>query len=191
MSKNVLILSASPRKGGNSDTLCDQFMKGAQEAGHHVEKLRLAELNIGYCSACYACKTLGHCVKQDDMSLVIERMKASDVIVLATPVYFYTMAAQLKTVIDRTLGGAQTPGLENKAFYLIATAADGKAQMERTIDGLRGYLECLPGAREMGVIYGAGAWQLGDIQHSPALQQAYAMGCSIETAAEQTGGKNA
>lgn len=179
MSKNVLIISASPRKGGNSDTLCDQFAKGAQEAGNHVEKLRLAELQIDYCSACYACKKLGHCVKQDDMTMVIDKMKASDVIVLATPVYFYTMDAQLKTMIDRTLGGAQTPGLENKEFYLVATAADGKDEMERTIDGIRGYLECLPGAIENGVIYGAGAWQLGDIQRNPAMQEAYEMGKSI------------
>lgn len=111
--------------------------------------------------------------------MVIDKMKSSDVIVLATPVYFYTMNAQLKTMIDRTLGGAQTPGLENKEFYLIATAADGKGEMERTIDGIRGYLECLPGAKEMGVIYGAGAWQLGDIQHNPAMQEAYEMGKTI------------
>lgn len=179
MSKQVLIISSSPRKGGNSDTLCDQFMKGAEEAGHPVNKIRLAELKIDYCSACYACKTKGHCVKKDDMEQVVEKMREADVIVLATPVYFYTMCAQMKTMIDRTLGGAQKAGLENKEFYLIATAADGRAAMERTIDGLRGYLECLPGAKEMGVICGAGAWQLGDIQTNPAMQEAYRMGKSI------------
>ncbi len=179
MSKNVLILSASPRKGGNSDTLCDQFRKGAEEAGNRVDKIRLAELSIDYCSACYVCKKLGHCVKQDDMEQIIAKIRNADVIVLATPVYFYTMCAQMKTMIDRTLGGAQMPGLENKEFYLIATAADGKAAMERTIDGLRSYLECLPGAKEAGVIYGAGAWQLGDIQRNPAMQEAYQMGKSI------------
>lgn len=179
MSKNVLIISASPRKGGNSDTLCDQFMKGAKETGNQVDKIRLAKLDIAYCSACYACKTKGHCVKQDDMEQVIAKMRNADVIVLATPVYFYTMCAQMKTMIDRTLGGAQQTGLENKEFYLIATAADGKAAMERTVDGLRGYLECLPGAKEMGVIYGAGAWQLGDILKNPAMQEAYQMGKNI------------
>ena len=179
MSKNVLILSASPRKGGNSDTLCDQFRKGAEEAGNRVDKIQLAELSIDYCSACYVCKKLGHCVKQDDMEQIIAKIRNADVIVLATPVYFYTMCAQMKTMIDRTLGGAQMPGLENKEFYLIATAADGKAAMERTIDGLRSYLECLPGAKEAGVIYGAGAWQLGDIQRNPAMQEAYQMGKSI------------
>lgn len=179
MSKNILIISSSPRKGGNSDTLCDQFIKGAKEAGNSVDKIRLAELKIDYCSACYACKTKGHCVKQDDMKLIIAKMREADVIVLATPVYFYTMCAQMKTMIDRTLGGAQKAGLENKEFYLIATAADGKTAIKRTIDGLRGYLECLPGAKEMGVIYGARAWQLGDIQENPAMQKAYQMGKSI------------
>ena len=158
MSKKVLVLSSSPRKGGNSDTLCDQFGKGAEEAGNQVEKIRLADLNIGYCSACYACKTKGHCVKQDDMEHII---------------------ANMKTMIDRTLGGTQKPGLENKEFYFIATAADGKAAMERTVDGLRGYIECLPGAKEKGVIYGAGAWRLGDIQKNPAMQEAYQMGKNI------------
>lgn len=179
MSKKVLVLSSSPRKGGNSDTLCDQFGKGAEEAGNQVEKIRLADLNIGYCSACYACKTKGHCVKQDDMEQIIANMRSADVIVLATPVYFYTMSAQMKTMIDRTLGGTQKPGLENKEFYFIATAADGKAAMERTVDGLRGYIECLPGAKEKGVIYGAGAWRLGDIQKNPAMQEAYQMGKNI------------
>lgn len=179
MSKNVLIISSSPRKGGNSDTLCDQFMNGAKEAGNQVNKIRLAELKIDYCSACYACKTKGHCVKQDDMEQIIGKMREADVIVLATPVYFYTMCARMKTMIDRTLGGAQKAGLENKEFYLITTAADGKKAMERTVDGLRGYLECLPGAKEMGVIYGAGAWQLGDIQGNPAMEEAYRMGKSI------------
>lgn len=68
MSKSVLIISASPRKGGNSDTLCDAFAKGAEEAGNTVEKIRLSELHLEYCSACYACKKLGHCIKEDDMS---------------------------------------------------------------------------------------------------------------------------
>ena len=179
MSKSVLIISASPRKGGNSDTLCDQFAKGAKEAGNDVEKLRLSELHIEYCSACYACKKLGHCVKPDDMEFILDEMRVSDVIVLATPVYFYTMNAQLKTMIDRTLGGAQKPGLENKEFYLIATAADGRQAMERTIDGIRGYLECLPGAKERGVIYGAGAWKIGDIMDNPAMKQAYEMGREV------------
>lgn len=104
MDKKVLIISSSPREGGNSDTLCDQFGKGAKEAGHFVDKIRLAQMKIEYCSACYACKKTGHCAKQDDMAQVIDKMREADVIVLATPVYFYTMCAQMKTMIDRHSG---------------------------------------------------------------------------------------
>ena len=113
------------------------------------------------------------------MQLVLDKMSENDVIVLATPVFFYTMSAQLKTMIDRTLGGAKDPHLRNKEFYIIVTAADSKAEMKRTVDGIRGYLECLPGATEMGVIYGAGAWQLGDIQQNPAKQEAYTAGENV------------
>lgn len=74
MSKKVLILSASPRKGGNSDILCDEFAKGAVESGHIVEKIRVAEKNIGYCHACYACKQSGICAIKDDMAEVLQKM---------------------------------------------------------------------------------------------------------------------
>ena len=98
-------------------------------------------------------------------------MTEADVIVLATPVYFYTMNGQLKTLIDRCLAcGAK---LTDKEFYFIATAAAGKEQMERTMDGL-------PGAKISGLIYGADAWQLGEIQGNPAMQQAYQMGKAID-----------
>ncbi len=177
MSKQVVILSASPRKGGNSDTLCDQFRRGCQQAGNQVTKIPLREKQIHFCNACYACRKTGSCVQKDDANAILQAMVEADVIVLATTVYFYSMAGQMKTLIDRCLScGAK---LANKEFYFIATAADGKAEMERTIDGLRGFTDCLPGAAVKGVIYGAGAWQLGDIQGSPAMEQAYQMGQSV------------
>ena len=83
--KNILIISASPRKGGNSDLLCDQFAKGATEAGHKVEKVRLAERKVGYCLGCYACQKLHKCVQKDDANELVEKMLSADVIVLATP----------------------------------------------------------------------------------------------------------
>ena len=81
--KKVLIISASPRKNGNSDLLCDEFARGAKEAGHEVEKIRLAEKNVGYCSGCYACQKLNKCVKNDDANELVEKMLSADVIVLA------------------------------------------------------------------------------------------------------------
>ena len=103
MSKRVLILSASPRKGGNSDLLCDQFARGAEEAGHQVEKFQVQEKKIAPCLACYGCRGTGACVQKDDMAAILDKMVEADVLVLATPVYFYSMDGQLKTLIDRTL----------------------------------------------------------------------------------------
>ena len=148
MSKNILILSGSPRKGGNSDILCDRFMEGARESGHRAEKVFLRDKNIGYCIGCEAChQNNGVCVQKDDMAEILGKMIAADVIVMATPVYFYTMDAQMKTLIDRCV--ARYTEISNKAFYFIATAADGeKRSLERTIEGFRGFLYCLEGARD-------------------------------------------
>jgi len=175
MSKRVLILSSSPRKGGNSNALCDRFMEGARAAHHQVEKVFLAEKKINYCTGCYTCEGNGECVQNDDMSPILDSMMAADVIVMATPVYFYTMCAQMKTVIDRTV--ARYMKITDKDFYFIVTAAvSKKAALERTIEGFRGFTSCLPGAKEKGIVYGTGAWEVGDIIKSPAMDQAYEMG---------------
>ena len=89
MAKKVLILSGSPRKGGNSDTLCDQFMKGAQEAGNEVEKIWVQGKKVAPCFACYYCNDhKGECAIKDDMKEILEKMLAADVLVLSSPVYF-------------------------------------------------------------------------------------------------------
>lgn len=176
MGKSVLILSASPRRGGNSDLLCDQFLLGAQEAGHRAEKIFLRDKRIGYCVGCEACQgNGGNCVQKDDMAEVLDKMIAADAIVMATPVYFYTMDAQMKTLIDRTV--ARYTKISDKDMYFIATAADDSRQaMERTMEGFRGFTSCLSGAKEKGIIYGTGAWKVGDIKGRPAMKQAYEMG---------------
>ena len=101
--KNVLIISSSPRKKGNSQLLCEQFKKGAEEKGHQVKIVRIMEQNIGFCRACDGCmRNGGTCVLQDDMAEILKMFQKADVLVLATPVYFYGISAQMKTVIDRT-----------------------------------------------------------------------------------------
>ena len=178
MSKNVLILSGSPRKNGNSDLLCDEFMKGAIEAGHQVEKIRVAEKNIGYCRACYGCKDTGVCVIKDDMAEVLQKMIDCDVLVLASPVYFYSIDAQLKAVIDRSV--ARWLEVKDKELYYIMTAADSeKASMETTLACFRGYADCVEGAKEMGVIYGTGVYEKGEVKDTKAMQEAYEMGLQV------------
>lgn len=123
MNKNVLILSSSPRRGGNSDRLCDAFLQGCKDAGHTVEKIFLKDKHINYCTGCGICSMYGKpCPQKDDAAEVIEKMIAADVIVMATPVYFYTMSAQMKTLIDRCC--ARYTEITNKNFYFIVTAAE-------------------------------------------------------------------
>ena len=176
MSRKVLILSGSPRSGGNSDILCDQFMQGSSEAGNEVEKIRISEKKIGYCTACYHCRSSkGQCLQDDDMASVLQKMIDADVIVLSSPVYFYSIDAQLKALIDRTL--ARWTEVKDKDFYYIVTCADrDRAAQEATLACFRGYAACVRGAREMGVVYGTGVYKPGDIRNTPAFSEAYEMG---------------
>ena len=154
MSKKVLIISGSPRKGGNSDLLCDEFMRGAVDAGNNVTKIRAAEKKIGFCSACYYCRKS------------------------ASPVYFYSIDAQMKALIDRTL--ARWTEVKDKEFYYIVTCADtDKASQETTLSCFRGYADCVEGAEEKGVIYGTGVYQSGEIKKSSVFKQAYEMGKTV------------
>ena len=177
MSKNILILSGSPRKGGNSDILCDEFMRGAQEAGHTAEKIFIREKKIGYCIACYACRESGACALKDGMQDVLDKMAWADVIVMASPVYFYSMDGQLKTLIDRTL--PRYTEIRDKEVYLIATAAAGRGAMERTVDAMRGFTDCLPGAQVKGTVYGSGVYQKGEVMDTKAFQEACQLGRKV------------
>ena len=179
MPKNVLVLSSSPRRGGNSDLLCDQFISGAKEAGHHAEKIFLKDRKINYCTGCGTCfNGAKSCPQKDNMPNILDKMVAADVIVMATPVYFYTMCAQMKTLIDRTC--ARYTEISNKEFYFIVTAADeSKPAMERTIEEFRGFTYCLEGATVKGIIYGTGSWEKGDIIGMPAMKQAFETGKNI------------
>ena len=178
MSKNVLILSGSPRKNGNSDTLCDQFMKGAQEAGHQVEKIRVAEKEIGFCRGCYACQDTGKCAIQDDMEVVLQKIIDADVLVLASPVYFYSIDAQLKALIDRTV--ARWQEAKDKEFYYIMTAAENSdTVMDCTLECFRGFAACLDGTKEMGVIEGKGVYEAGEIKGTRYMQEAHEMGKGV------------
>lgn len=179
MSKKVLALSASPRRCGNSDLLCDRLLQGAQEAGHQTEKIFLGEKKVGVCTACDYCRSHnGQCAQKDDMAEILDKMVKADVLVLASPVYFYSINAQMKAVIDRTV--ARYLELTGKELcYIIAAAEDDRPAMERAVECFRGFADCLPDPEERGVIYGIGVWQKGEIQDKPAMEEAYQLGRSL------------
>ena len=174
MTKKILVLSGSPRYGGNSDILCDSFIAGAEKRGHITEKIYVNDMNIGTCQACYVCKKTGRCFIKDDMQEILDKMINADVIVMATPVYFYSMDGQMKTLIDRTL--PKYTKIMNKDFYILLTAAAGKEAMERAVDGFRGFTDCLEGAVIKGIIYGEGVYKKGEILNTNKPKKAFTMG---------------
>ncbi len=176
MSKKILILSGSPRKNGNSDLLCDEFKRGAELSGNTVEKIRVAEKKIHPCSGCYFCRTHGgECAHKDDMAELLQKMIDADVIVLASPVYFYSIDAQLKAVIDRTV--ARWLEVKNKEFYYIVTMADeGEESADTTLACFRGYADCVEGAVEKGVLIAGGVYEPGTVRSTTAMEKAFEMG---------------
>ncbi|MEG1427493.1 MAG: flavodoxin family protein [Oscillospiraceae bacterium] len=177
--KRVLIISSSPRKGGNSDMLCNAFLKGAESTGNTAEKIFLKDHTISYCTGCGYCGShRGTCSQKDDMSKIKEKMATADILVFATPIYFYTMCGQMKTFLDRNC--FFYPEIRNKEFYFIMTSADGnQTAMTKALNEFQGYLDCLQGAEVRGVIYGTGVWKTGEIAGSTHEQDAFNMGAGI------------
>lgn len=177
--KKVLIIAGSPRLNGNSEILCDEFKRGAEESGNYVEKITLRNQKIGYCIACDYCVTHnGECAIKDDMKSILEKIIEFDVLVLASPVYFYSVDAQIKAMIDRSV--ARYTEIRNKELYYIMTAADNDIQaFDGSIACFRGYKDCIENAVEKGIICGGGAWKSGDIKHTEAMHKAYEMGRNV------------
>lgn len=179
MSKKVLVLSSSPRKGGNSETLANAFARGAQEAGHSVEIVRLREKQIGFCKGCLVCQRLGHCVIQDDAVEIAAKMHDADVLAFATPVYYYSVCGQFKTMLDRAnpLFGSDYAFTE---AYLLATAAeDGRSTFEGTEKAMQGWIDCFPRCTLSGAVFAGGVNGVGEIAGHLALEQARRMGTGI------------
>ena len=128
MNKKVLIISSSPRKGGNSETLAAAFAKGTREAGNQVETVYLREKQVGFCKGCLVCLKLGHCVIQDDAVEIAARMHDANVLVFATPVYYYCVSGQLKTMLDRANPLFDTDYAFTKA-YLLAGGVNGVGEI--------------------------------------------------------------
>lgn len=175
--KSVLIISSSPRRGGNSETLCEQFRKGAEEAGHRVEMLNINDYNIGYFNKPEYVRGEED-TTDDDAMTIINKMKNADVLVLASPVYFYSMTGQMKALIDRTYNHEKDLG--EKEFYYIVTSTDREPEaLEGIIEGFRGFARCLYKSVERGIVHGNGARERGAILNHPAMQEAYELGKGV------------
>lgn len=181
MVKKVLILSTSQRTGSNSDALAEEFAKGAREAGHAVEKISLMGKEIQFCRGCLACQETNRCVIHDDADKIVqEKMRSADVLVFATPIYYYEMCGQMKTLLDRA-NPLYSSDYAFRDVYLIAAAAeDGDEVWARAASGLEGWIACFPKAHLSGVIFGGNATAVNTVQDSPAMKRAFKMGKTVK-----------
>lgn len=178
--KNVLIISTGLRPRSNSDTLAQQFAKGAAEAGHRVETISLVGKQLAFCRGCLACQTLGRCVMDDDANAIADKVCAADVVAFATPVYYYGMCGQMKTLLDR-MNCLYPKDYAFRDIYLLTSAADdAPSAMDRTVSGLEGWIECFEKCRLAGVVKGFGNEAAGDVYNHPEqLAAAYTMGQGV------------
>lgn len=178
--KKVLIISSSLRHNSNSELIADEFAKGAVQAGHEVEKVSLKGKNIAFCKGCLSCIKTGSCFIKDDAIEITEKMKNAEVIAFATPVYYYSMSGQLKTLLDRA-NSLYDSDYKFKDIYLLATAAENeRSAAEGTIKGIQGWVDCFERAELKGIVFGGGIDDAGAaVNHQDVMKAAFKLGKNI------------
>ncbi len=172
MSKKVLIISSTSRKGGNSELLAEEFAAGAKEAGNEVELLRLRDYTVGFWVE-------GIEGTSDDAQGIFDKMMAADVIVFASPVYFYSICAQLKALFDRSV--AIFPNLTGKTYYFIIAMADTDRKMlDGPIKAMQGFLDCYDGSTLAGMVCADGVYEAGTVKDTPFMNEARELGKSVK-----------
>lgn len=177
--KKVIVISTSLRVGSNSDMLADKFTEGALHAGHDVEKISLAGKNISFCRGCLACQKLGRCVIDDDANGIMQKVLNADVVVWATPIYYYEMSGQMKVMIDR-MNAMYPLDYKFRDVYLLTTAAENEPEVpKRAESGLTGWTDCYPKCRLAGTLFCGGVDAPHAIEGNEKLQIAYEMGLHV------------
>ena len=177
--KRVIVISTSLRRGSNSDILADQFVEGAKAAGNEVKKISLVGKDIQFCKGCLACHKLGHCVINDDVNDIMAKVLKSDVVCWATPIYYYEMSGQMKTLIDR-MNAMYSQDYQFRDVYLLTTAAeDEETTPKRAETGLTGWIDCYPKSRLAGTLFCGGVNKAREIEGNSKLQEAFNLGKNV------------
>ena len=159
--------------------LADQFVEGAQSAGNDVEKISLMGKDVQFCKGCLACQKLGRCVIKDDVNDIIAKVLEADVVCWATPIYYYEMSGQMKTLIDR-LNALYPLDYKFRDVYLLTTAAeDDEETPKRAEAGLTGWIDCFPKSRLAGTHFCGGVNDPRDIAGNAKLQEAFELGKAV------------
>lgn len=177
--KNVLIISSSLRKGSNSEALAEEFARGAADAGNKVELISLRDKDIRFCRGCLACQKTQKCVITDDTNAIVAKMHDADVIVFASPIYYYEMCGQLKTLLDRANPLYPSDYRFRDIYMLTSAAEDEQSTPERAVMGLTGWIDCFGKSHLAGKVFAGGVNDPEEIKGHPALAEAYALGNKI------------
>ena len=177
--KRVIVISTSLRKGSNSDMLADQFAEGAKAAGHEVEKISLVSKNIQFCKGCLGCQKLGRCVINDDVNDIMAKVLQADVVCWATPIYYYEMSGQMKTLIDR-MNAMYEQDYHFRDIYLLTTAAENETETPKRAEiGLTGWIDCYPKSHLAGHLFCGGVNDAREIEGNTKLREAFELGEKI------------
>ena len=202
--KKVIVISTSLRRGSNSDMLADKFAFGAKSAGNDVEKISLVGKDIRFCTGCFGCQKaasereqnqacldsaereqarpkvkLGRCVIKDDVNDIMAKVLEADVVAWATPIYYYEMSGQMKTLIDR-MNAMYSLDYKFRDVYLLTTAAEDEEETPKRAEiGLTGWIDCYPKSRLAGTLFCGGVNEPKAIEGNAKLQEAFEMGKSI------------
>lgn len=176
--KKVLIISTSLRPNSNSEILAKSFFDGAK-VNNDVELISLKNKTINFCKGCLACGKLHKCVIKDDSNEIVEKMANADVIVWATPVYYYSMSGLMKTMIDRA-NPLYSIDYKFREVYLLATATEDESYTpEGTIKGVQCWIDCFDNVEFKKTLFVGGVTDPSDILNNPKLKEAYEMGLKV------------
>ncbi|MCR4812530.1 MAG: flavodoxin family protein [Bacteroidales bacterium] len=177
--KKVVVISTSLRTGSNSHALAEQFAKGAEAAGHQVQLVTLRGKDIRFCVGCLSCQQTGACIFKDDVPAIMESVLNADVVCWATPIYYYEMSGQMKTLIDR-MNAMFPKDYRFRDIYLLTTAAENAPHVwQRAEGGLTGWIDCFGKSQLKGHVFCGSVGAPNDIAGNPKLQQAYQLGMGV------------
>jgi multimeric flavodoxin WrbA len=177
--KNVLIINSTYRRGGNSQILAENFAQGASDAGNDVETIDLKDLKMKFCVGCLYCQSHDCCVLDDDINDLLKKVQRADVLVFATPIYYYAVSGQLKTFLDRMNPLYPRQNNFEKVYLLASCADDNTSALDGAIKDIQGWISCFDGVKLGGVVYGIQAEEAGSIQKTDAPKKAYEMGKDV------------
>ena len=159
--------------------LADKFVEGALSAGNDVEKISLVGKDIQFCKGCFACQKLGRCVIKDDVNDIMAKVLKADVVCWATPIYYYEMSGQMKTLIDR-MNALYPLDYKFRDVYLLTTAAEDEEETPKRAEaGLTGWIDCFPKSRLVGTLFCGGVNDPREIEGNAKLQKAFELGNAV------------